>query len=48
MTCHRTAGTAPPAPHHTARTPRCTGVIPPVVTPLMADGEIDRAGLARV
>ncbi|MGW2847140.1 dihydrodipicolinate synthase family protein [Streptomyces sp. NPDC001108] len=32
----------------TARTPRYTGVIPPVVTPLTADGEIDRPSLERV
>ncbi|MFE7356625.1 dihydrodipicolinate synthase family protein [Streptomyces sp. NPDC057543] len=32
----------------TARTPRYSGVIPPVVTPLTADGEIDRPSLERV
>ncbi|MFI5769509.1 dihydrodipicolinate synthase family protein [Streptomyces sp. NPDC051658] len=32
----------------TARNPRYTGVIPPVVTPLTADGEIDRPSLERV
>lgn len=32
----------------TARNPRWTGVIPPVVTPLTADGEIDRPSLERV
>ncbi|WP_326590517.1 dihydrodipicolinate synthase family protein [Streptomyces brevispora] len=32
----------------TARTPRYSGVIPPVVTPLTADGELDRASLERV
>ncbi|MEU9619244.1 dihydrodipicolinate synthase family protein [Streptomyces sp. NPDC098085] len=32
----------------TARTPRYSGVIPPVVTPLTADGEIDRLSLERV
>lgn len=32
----------------TARTPRYSGVIPPVVTPLGADGEIDRPSLERV
>ncbi|MEU2024488.1 dihydrodipicolinate synthase family protein [Streptomyces sp. NPDC016469] len=32
----------------TARTPRCTGVIPPVVTPLTADGELDIPSLERV
>ncbi|MFC8793917.1 dihydrodipicolinate synthase family protein [Streptomyces cinereoruber] len=31
-----------------ARTPRFTGVIPPVVTPLTADGEIDTASLERL
>ncbi|MEV7568747.1 dihydrodipicolinate synthase family protein [Streptomyces tanashiensis] len=31
-----------------ARTPRYTGVIPPVVTPLTADGEIDTASLERL
>lgn len=32
----------------TARTPRYSGVIPPVVTPLTADGELDRPSLERV
>ncbi|MEU6762697.1 dihydrodipicolinate synthase family protein [Streptomyces sp. NPDC046853] len=32
----------------TARTPRYCGVIPPVITPLGADGEIDRPSLERV
>ncbi|MGC5341392.1 dihydrodipicolinate synthase family protein [Streptomyces sp. DT24] len=32
----------------TARTPRHSGVIPPVVTPLTTDGELDRASLERV
>ncbi|MFE7576149.1 glucose dehydrogenase [Streptomyces sp. CB01249] len=32
----------------TARTPRHTGVIPPVVTPLTADGELDLPSLERV
>ncbi|MYS39346.1 4-hydroxy-tetrahydrodipicolinate synthase [Streptomyces sp. KhCrAH-43] len=32
----------------TARTPRYTGVIPPVVTPLTADGELDLPSLERV
>lgn len=32
----------------TARTPRYAGVIPPVVTPLTADGELDRPSLERV
>lgn len=32
----------------TARTAPYTGVIPPVVTPLTADGELDRASLERV
>ncbi|MYY03716.1 MULTISPECIES: dihydrodipicolinate synthase family protein [unclassified Streptomyces] len=32
----------------TARTPRYTGVIPPVVTPLTADGELDVPSLERV
>ncbi|MEE1739088.1 dihydrodipicolinate synthase family protein [Streptomyces sp. BE147] len=32
----------------TARTPQYSGVIPPVVTPLTADGGIDRASLERV
>lgn len=32
----------------TARTPRYSGVIPPVVTPLSTDGEIDRPSLERV
>ncbi|MFI6897367.1 dihydrodipicolinate synthase family protein [Streptomyces sp. NPDC050256] len=32
----------------TARTPRYSGVIPPVVTPLTADGELDRSSLERV
>ncbi|THA34239.1 dihydrodipicolinate synthase family protein [Streptomyces sp. A1277] len=32
----------------TARTPRYTGVIPPVVTPLTADGELDIPSLERV
>lgn len=32
----------------TARTPRYSGVIPPVVTPLTADGELDRRSLERV
>ncbi|MET8740613.1 dihydrodipicolinate synthase family protein [Streptomyces sp. NPDC004728] len=32
----------------TARNPRWTGVIPPVVTPLTEDGEIDRPSLERV
>ncbi|MGW6057243.1 dihydrodipicolinate synthase family protein [Streptomyces sp. NPDC055189] len=32
----------------TARVPRHSGVIPPVVTPLGADGEIDRPSLERV
>ncbi|MFD4859440.1 dihydrodipicolinate synthase family protein [Streptomyces atratus] len=32
----------------TARDPRHCGVIPPVVTPLTADGEIDRPSLERV
>ncbi|MEE1795501.1 dihydrodipicolinate synthase family protein [Streptomyces sp. BE308] len=32
----------------TARTPLYSGVIPPVVTPLTADGDIDRASLERV
>ncbi|WP_409061474.1 dihydrodipicolinate synthase family protein [Streptomyces sp. SYP-A7185] len=32
----------------TSRTPRYRGVIPPVVTPLDADGEIDRPSLERV
>ncbi|MGW5865198.1 dihydrodipicolinate synthase family protein [Streptomyces sp. NPDC055239] len=32
----------------TARTPRYSGVIPPVVTPLGPDGEIDRPSLERV
>ncbi|MFF9347638.1 dihydrodipicolinate synthase family protein [Streptomyces sp. NPDC014734] len=32
----------------TARTPRHSGVIPPVVTPLTEDGEIDRPSLERV
>ncbi|MFJ6252044.1 MULTISPECIES: dihydrodipicolinate synthase family protein [unclassified Streptomyces] len=31
-----------------ARTPRFTGVIPPVVTPLTADGEIDTVSLERL
>ncbi|MCM1945998.1 dihydrodipicolinate synthase family protein [Streptomyces hydrogenans] len=31
-----------------ARTPRYTGVVPPVVTPLTADGEIDTASLERL
>ncbi|WP_328951091.1 dihydrodipicolinate synthase family protein [Streptomyces sp. NBC_00184] len=32
----------------TARTPRYSGVIPPVVTPLTVDGELDRPSLERV
>lgn len=32
----------------TARTPLYSGVIPPVVTPLTADGDFDRASLERV
>ncbi|MGW1225827.1 dihydrodipicolinate synthase family protein [Streptomyces sp. NPDC001515] len=32
----------------TARTPRYSGVIPPVVTPLTADGALDRPSLERV
>lgn len=32
----------------TARTPRYSGVIPPVVTPLTTDGELDRPSLERV
>ncbi|MEV0744355.1 dihydrodipicolinate synthase family protein [Streptomyces sp. NPDC050273] len=32
----------------TARTPRFSGVIPPVVTPLTVDGELDRPSLERV
>ncbi|MFJ7493838.1 dihydrodipicolinate synthase family protein [Streptomyces sp. NPDC097727] len=32
----------------TARNPRYCGVIPPVVTPLTADGEIDRPSLERI
>lgn len=32
----------------TARTPRYTGVVPPVVTPLNADGEVDGASLERL